>query len=277
MDEFDRESVGHDDADDRAPVTPDGVDDQTPVRSVEPEMVETPAPAEPVEPTGQESMTFDDIVATAAAEAGAPAIVIEDPAAEAVAEEMTADTTAGLASSEELDDMVEALKESVAAKVADGERAAEVEKPIPEAADDEAIAEDAEAEDEAYEEIEDEYAGAALARNRLGAKLPAWAYASVWVAFAGVMTYLLWPTATKSFVGQPDYAYMVVGGLALTVAGPVVALLTWAFARMGTSAPGRIGLVRAVWMRCMLATVFGVAVWWLALYALDLHRKGVIR
>ncbi len=275
MDEFDQDGVGQDDADEQAHVTPDAADEQAHVTADEPEAVEEKAPAEPVEPTVQESMTFDDIVATAAAEAGASAAA-EAQTEHAVAEEAAAGETAVVASSEELDDMVEALKEGAAAKAAEGEADADEGGPVAESADDETIAQEAEAEDEAYEEIEDEYAGVALVRNRLGAKLPAWAYAGVWVVFAGVMTYLLWPTAAKPFIEQPDYAYMVVGGLALAVAGPVVALLTWVFVRMGTTASERIGLARAVWIRCMLATVFGVAIWWLALYALDLHRKGVI-
>jgi hypothetical protein len=275
MDEFDQYGVSQDNADEQAHVTPDHADEQAHVTGGEPEVVEEQAPAEPVEPTVQESMTFDDIVATAAAEAGASAAA-EAPIEDAVAEEAAVGEIAVVASSEELDDMVEALKEGAAAKAAEGEADADGQGPVAESADDEAIAQEAGSEDEAHEEIEDEYAGVALVRDRLGAKLPAWAYAGVWVVFAAVMTYLLWPTATKPFIEQPDYAYMVVGGLALAVAGPVVALLTWLFARMGTTASERIGLVRAVWMRCMLATVFGVAIWWLALYALDLHRKGVI-
>ena len=288
MDEFDQDDVGRTDADEQVPVVSDAIDEHPVATGEEPEAqpaeVESAAAAsdepagEPAEEaalsdeatTGQESMSFDDIVATAAAEAAV------DVTADAGADESAAEGTAEAASSEDLDDMVEALKEGAAAKAAEGEGEPEGEAAVAETVDDEEIAEETQSEDEALEEIEEEFAGEALVRNRLGTRLPAWIYAGVWVVFVGVMVYLLWPVASKSFVNQPDYAYMVIGGLVLAVAGPLTALGTWLFARMGTTASKRIGLARAVWMRCMLATVFGVSVWWIALFALDLHRTGVI-
>jgi hypothetical protein len=295
MDEFDQDGAGHIDADEQDPVS-DAIDEQPAAMSDDsegqvaetegaegaevvegetggaeaPEPREVSSPIEDEHPTVQESMSFDEIVASAAAAAVPPvAAAAEEGEAESAGEgaEM-------IPPSEDLDDMVDALKEGAAAKAAEGEGTTEGEEVVAERLDDEAIAEEAQSEEEALEEIEDEYAGPSLARNRLGTKLPAWIYAGVWVVFLGVMVYLLWPVAGKSFVNLPDYAYMVIGGLALAVAGPLIALGTWLFARMGTTASERIGLVRAVWMRCMMATVFGVAVWWIALFALDLHRTG---
>jgi hypothetical protein len=302
MDELDQDDVGRTDVDEQVPVVPDAIDEhpvatgegpearpaevesaadasEEPADEPADEPAETPEEEPADEPAlsdeaamGQESMSFDDIVATAAAEA---AVDVTGDAA-AVTDESAAEATAEAAPSEDLDDMVEALKEGAAAKAAEGEGEPEGEAAVAETVDDEEIAEETQSEDEALEEIEDEFAGEALVRNRLGARLPAWIYAGVWVVFVGVMVYLLWPVASKSFVNQPYYAYLVIGGLVLAVAGPLTALGTWLFARMGTTASERIGLARAVWMRCMLATVFGVSVWWIALFALDLHRTGVI-
>lgn len=292
MEEFDQDGVRTDAVDDRTPASPEPVEGLSVLEEGAGQVAEPPAvepdagaPIEPeaapevpgVEPeaegaepveaepaTVQESMSFDDIVASAAASS-----------TPAVAQEPAGDVEEGGAApaSEDLDDMVEALKEGAAAKTA-ADETAEGEEAVPETVDDETIAGEALAEDEQLEELEEEYSGPALVRNGLATKLPAWIYAGVWVVFAGVMTYLLWPVADKSFVNQPYYAYMVGGGLVLAVAGPVTALLTWVFARMGTTSSERIGLARAIWMRCMLATVFGVAVWWIALIALDMHRTG---
>lgn len=296
MDELDQDDVGRTDTDAQAPVVPDAIDEHQVATGDDPEVhpagIETatagsdepadgPAEAEYAEPSdgpalsdeatmGQESMSFDDIVATAAAEAAV------DVTAEASADESAAEAPEETAPSEDLDDMVEALKEGAAAKAAEGGGEPEGDAAVAETVDDEAIAEEAQSQDEALEEIEDEFAGEALVRNRLSTRLPAWIYAGAWVAFVGVMVYLLWPVASKSFVNQPEYAYMVIGGLVLVVAGPLTALGTWLFSRMGTTASERIGLARAVWMRCMLAAVFGVSAWWIALFVLDLHRTGVI-
>lgn len=260
---------------------PDVEDEQSgtglePATSPEPDIESFEAEAEP---EVQQSMTFDDIVAAAAADAAQAVPLGDDVEETAAAEEHVGieSPSAAADQSEDLDDMVAALRDGVAAKTATDHEAVQDAGTAAETVDDESVDEETLAEEEAYEEIEEEFAGTALARNRLGARLPAWVYAGIWVVFTGVMAYLLWPTATKSFIASQDYAYMVAGGLALTVAGPILALVTWLVTRMGTTASERIGLARAVWMRCMLATLFGVAVWWLALYALDLHRSGVIR
>lgn len=299
MNEFHQEDVTPDAADDTAStdLQPELVSELDPILIEPVETAESVAAAEPVTPSGsalsepvepvavaevQESMTFDEIVATAAAGASPPAA--EAPAAEPAAEPDAETTPDGAQGSNDLDDMVAALKDGSVASVAAAAADEGSDKPVAQDADaaletvgDDVLAEEILSENEAYEEIEDVYAGPALARNGLGARLPAWIYAGVWVVFAGAMVYLLWPAATKPFVGLPYYAYMVIGGLALTVTGPIMALVTWLVTRMSTTASERLGLARAVWTRCMLATVFGVAVWWLALYALDLHRSGVIR
>ena len=299
MDEFHQEDVTPVVAEDPASMVPrDETVAEAELAPVEPaELAIAPASAEPVAaPDVQQSITFDEIVAVAAADA-TPVGDVEATNEELTDEEATdeevtndsvdtatPDSVVAAEETEDLDDLVAALKDGAAPDAATAAAAEASDEPISQDADatletldDEAIAEETLAEEEAREDIEDEFAGPALVRNRLSTRLPAWIYSGVWVVFAGVMVYLLWPAANKPFVGLPYYAYMVIGGLALTVAGPIMALVTWLVARMGTTSSERIGLARAVWMRCMLATVFGVAVWWIALYALDLHRSGVIR
>jgi hypothetical protein len=115
-----------------------------------------------------------------------------------------------------------------------------------------------------------------LARDRLAARLPFGIYVGIWAVFAGAMGYLLWPAAAKPFVGSEIYAYSVLGGVALTLAGPLLGLVVWLLVRSGEGAEGNAGLVRAVFMRAALSTLAGDLLWWLGLVLLDLHRAGVL-
>jgi hypothetical protein len=159
-----------------------------------------------------------------------------------------------------LDEMVESLKEPQAST---DEVAAEA-PPEP------AEAEEAPATDEPVSGPE------GLARDRLAARLPFGIYVGVWVVFAGVMSYLLWPAASGPFTGLPFYAYLVLGGVALTVVGPLLGIVMWLVLRGRADGIARAGLARAIFMRAAAATLAGDLVWWLALVLLDLHRAGVL-
>ena len=115
-----------------------------------------------------------------------------------------------------------------------------------------------------------------LMRHRMGTRLPFWVYGAAWAGFVGYMTYLLWPASLEPFVASPDYANFVMGGVALLAGGFVLGLVVWIFARIGTTKLERAGLMRAVAFRTAGWMAAGVTMWWIALYALDLHRAGVI-
>lgn len=113
-------------------------------------------------------------------------------------------------------------------------------------------------------------------RRRLSTRLPFWIYGGAWAVFVGVLTYLMWPLSGKPFVDYAYYAYLVYGGVGMLGIGLVVAITVWAVARSGTSKTEREGLVRAVWLRAAGWMAVGVILWWAGMYALDMHRLGLI-
>ena len=115
-----------------------------------------------------------------------------------------------------------------------------------------------------------------LAHRRLSTHLPSWIYGGAWAVFVGALTYLMWPLSDKPFVDSPYYAYLVYGGAGMLAIGLVFALVVWAAARSGTSKAERVGLVRAICLRAVGWMAVGVILWWAGMYALDLHRLGVI-
>lgn len=114
-----------------------------------------------------------------------------------------------------------------------------------------------------------------LARDRAAAKAPFWTLVAAWIVFVAAMAYVLWPSASAPFVGASVYAYFVIGGVVLTLCGPLLGLTVWLVLRGSAGAEGA-GLARAVFLRAGVATFSGVSLWWLALVALDLHRAGVL-
>jgi hypothetical protein len=164
-----------------------------------------------------------------------------------------------------LDQMVESLKEpdggdEVIEASADEETPAAVESPVEEPTTAPAVAEVPE--------------GAVLARSRRGARLPFWVLAGVWVTFASVTTYLLWADAAKPFTGLPLYTGSVLGGVGLTLAGPLLGIVLWLILRR-EEFELRGGLVRALLLRASVVTLAGNLLWWAGLVMLDMHRIGV--
>lgn len=114
------------------------------------------------------------------------------------------------------------------------------------------------------------------ARYRLSTRVPFWVYGGAWALFAGAMTYLLWPLSGTPFVDSIYYAYFVYGGAGMIAIGAVTGVVVLLAARTGSTPAERIGLGRSVGLRTAGWMAVGVVLWWACLYALDLHRAGVI-
>jgi hypothetical protein len=243
----------------------------------DPESAEEPQP--PAEPDPlEEPPSVEGLEAPEELEHPAPELVLEK-------EPEPAPVAAGLT----LDDMVAEIKESQGAEEpaagetqdAEGAEAAEgeaAEIAEPEASEGE-VAEGAttDAAEAVEETVEEAATGTGLARERMETRVPFWVYGGVWVVFAGVMTYLLWPVSAGLFTGSSRYAIFVLGGAGLTVIGLFVGLAAWLTGRSGTSQEEKQGLTQAILLRTAGWMTVGVVLWWIALIALDLHRTGVIR
>lgn len=114
------------------------------------------------------------------------------------------------------------------------------------------------------------------ALRRRSAKIPFWVYLGVWVVFAGVQTYLMWPLALEPFTGQPVYGLLVLIATGLVCSGPILGLCVWWFVSAHSERDERSGLVRAVLVRSAAAMAGGVVIWWIALMLLDLRRLGML-
>lgn len=212
------------------------------------------------ETTAEEAAVVEEAAADEIAEAETPSTAVPD---DATPEEQAAETPEEPAEQLSLEEMVDSLKEAEPSGVEPP--ASDVEAPEP-ATDASAAALTSE------EQVPEER----LARDRLAARLPFGIYIGVWAVFAGVMTYLLWPIAVRPFVGTRLYAYFVLGGGALTVAGPLLGLGVWLAVRARAGEGTGAGLARAAFMRAAVATLAGDLLWWLGLVLLDLHRAGVL-
>ena len=107
--------------------------------------------------------------------------------------------------------------------------------------------------------------------------VPTWpfvVYDAVWLAFAGV---LIWQfeqlPAGQAVFESPLYEAAVLGGVALTIAGPVLILATW-IGSWGRPGASKGGLFVSALIKGAIATVLGVTLWWVALMALDQLRLG---
>jgi len=99
-------------------------------------------------------------------------------------------------------------------------------------------------------------------------------YDVIWAAFAG---YLVWqlemlPNSTAVFDAE-IYPYAVLGGVALTIAGPLLILAVW-IASWGKPGSTKGGLLVSSLIRGSVATLLGVVMWWGALMVLDQMRLG---
>lgn len=107
--------------------------------------------------------------------------------------------------------------------------------------------------------------------------VPTWpfvVYDAVWLTFASI---LVWQfeqlPAGQAVFESPLYEAAVLGGVALTVVGPVLILATW-IGSWGKPGASKGGLFVSALIKGAIATAVGVALWWVALMVLDQLRLG---
>ena len=234
----------------------------------EPEPVETPD-AEPVEDAPVEQPvqpTLDEMVASIAegAAAASPAVAAEDAVAVSAEPAFAAD--AEDASGEDAEAESDQSAEAHAAEPAATESGDEV-----------AAAESAEVapvlEEDAVEAVPAEAVPYAF---QLRLRVPFWIEFAIFATFVAAMVYLLWPASTGQFVTLPLYAAFVFGGAALVAIDLVTGLAVWLSARSGATDDEKVGLGRTLWMRALAWTAGGVALWWIGIALLELHRTGLL-
>ncbi len=115
----------------------------------------------------------------------------------------------------------------------------------------------------------------ALPDDRAGVPLwPFLVYFGLWVVFAGLLIWQFMQTPAGTPVYEVGmYGASILAGLVLTVLGPLVAIAVWIFAWL--SRPGaRAGLFSRSLIIGAVTTLAGVALWLIALGAIDMLRLG---
>lgn len=96
----------------------------------------------------------------------------------------------------------------------------------------------------------------------------------IWLAFAGFIVWQLTQLPEGAAVYESGiYPLTLLGGLVLTAAGPVLIVVSWFAEKVRLAASSGHVFVSAL-MRGSLATLVGVALWWIALLAVDQIRLG---
>ncbi len=96
-----------------------------------------------------------------------------------------------------------------------------------------------------------------------------------WAALCGASVYLLGDASAGTPARfLPEYGLLTVAGLLLVALGPILSIAVWLVARVRRQAWQRRGLFVAAFGRGALTTFFGVLLWLVTLYAIDLHALG---
>jgi len=101
-------------------------------------------------------------------------------------------------------------------------------------------------------------------------------YAGLWLVLAGVAGYALVtrvPDGTPVFDSEV-YTFTVLGGIALTIAGPILILAVWLAEWFRRGDEMRRGLFLSALLKGSVVTLFGVVVWWATLIIVDTIRLG---
>jgi len=101
-------------------------------------------------------------------------------------------------------------------------------------------------------------------------------YAALWLVLAGAAGYALVtrvPDGTPVFDSEV-YTLTVLGGIALTIAGPILILAVWLAEWFRRGDEMRRGLFLSALLKGSVVTLFGVVVWWATLIIVDTIRLG---
>jgi len=217
-----------------------------------------------------------------AAEPQLEAEVEESPAEEPVPTD--GEPALGASDESELDTIVESLSDDDDALPEDSGEADIPDEIEPVDADGEADepvdADSVEAEEPATATAEDAVVSSELVPEKLPSPVPWWPFwllAFTWVALCGAAAYFLTRDPSMPSLRQDAYTFVVAGGLALTVLGPILAIVVWAFARGAVPAERRPGMFVTALLRAAVITFLGVLAWSGTLIVVDALRLGLIR
>ena len=114
-----------------------------------------------------------------------------------------------------------------------------------------------------------------LPDDRVGIPLwPFWVYLGLWAVLVGLAVWQFMQVPAGSPISEVRiYSMTVLGGLVMTALGPLLALTVWL--AVWLNRPGRrTGLFSRVFIVGAASTLAGVAMWWVALMAVDMARLG---
>jgi hypothetical protein len=111
-------------------------------------------------------------------------------------------------------------------------------------------------------------------------RVPWWpflVYLVAWIALIATAALTIsYETDAPPAFEQEYYAYVLLAGLVLTIAGPLLSLLVWFVVRYKTPKAERGGLFASSLIKGASVTIFGVIAWWGALVLLDAMRLGMV-
>ena len=108
--------------------------------------------------------------------------------------------------------------------------------------------------------------------------IPVWpflSYVGLWLVFAAAAVWqLLAISADQAVYDSQAYGLATLGGVVMTAAGPLLALVVWIVLWRAAETSQRAGLFSAAIIRGAISTFGGVVVWWAALILVDTLRLG---
>ncbi len=100
------------------------------------------------------------------------------------------------------------------------------------------------------------------------------AYVTLWLAFAGWVVWQFSQVPGGEAVFEASaYPISMLGGLILAIAGPVLTVAVW-IASWGAPGRTKVEVLSSAAIKGAIATLAGVALWWLALVIVDQVRMG---
>jgi len=102
-------------------------------------------------------------------------------------------------------------------------------------------------------------------------------YLAAWVGLvAASILALSYEAEALPAIQQEPYPYLILGGLVLTVLGPVSAITVWLVVWKRAGKGRRAGLLTSALVRGAGVTLVGVLMWWGTLVAVDALRLGLV-